>query len=86
MHGLPRCVRVRSDLAPTERNHAAARLPENPLDPPDLAGLQANLDPVGVVRRAREYIPDDSFGELAGALILLQDDRHMDSGSYVRTP
>ena len=47
---------------------------------PHLSILQADLDAVRVGRRAGQDILHDAFGELAGRLILLEDDQNGHAG------
>jgi len=53
--------------------------------PPHLPVLQADLYAVRVRCRAGEDIFDDALGELAGWLILLEDNQHRHAGFDVGT-
>ena len=59
--------------------------PKDRLYPAHDSIREPDLDPVRMSRRVRQDIPDDSFGEFAGSLILLLYDLHPHAGPDVRS-
>ena len=53
------------------------RLRHNLFHAPDLPALQTDLDAVRMIRGLGEDVLDDAFRQLAGALILFQDDQDL---------